>query len=264
MENETLKEEEKILKFLRLENNVEDLYMLNLYYILQTLGNKKWRIDWKTFTLIFVLIQKNSIADIIKKWEYFRHYKDISPRLEPLHSLRIIKEEPGPKNSKILEITPKGKYVAAFLFYLFLEDNLEFNSFDFLKPILNVKDASSFTNFFEHLKVLKSQVPALIEFIPKIQKTFVEMNWKLDSKLLLIPLYLLDNENQSYTDLIQNYPQFGYYRELKQRIKPLITLKLIKEEKSGKKGAQLSITQKGRRFLAFFAYLLDLPNIPSS
>lgn len=259
-----MEEEEKLLEYLQLYERVEDLYLINAYYLMRNLQNEDWKVDWKTLMLPFVLLEKSSIADLLKRWPFLRHYKDVSPRLPPLQQFDIIHEEPGPKNSKILYTTKKGRFVAAFLFYLLTYENNDFFQFNFLeKNLFDLPGFNAPEDFFESLKILKSQVPALAEYIPLIQEKIVELNWKIDYKVLLIPLYLLDTMGQSYTDLIQNYPQFGYYRELKQRVQPLISLGIISEQRAGRRGSLLQMTKKGRYFLTFFGYMLNFPNKPS-
>nr|MDO8112467.1 hypothetical protein [Candidatus Sigynarchaeota archaeon] len=259
-------EEEKLLRFLQLGDRVEDLYLVNSYFMMRNFQKVEWKIDWKTFILLFALADQEpqSIADLIKRWPFFRHYKDISPRLPPLLQFGLVEEETGPKNAKLVHATTKGQYVSAFFFYLLAYETEDFSMFKFLKAKLpEVPGFSAPEQAFQSIKIIKSQLPAMIEYIPKIQENLEELNWRLDYKLFLIPLYLLDADDQSYTDLMKNYPQFGYYRELKQRIIPLTALGIIKEEKAGRKGAQLSLTTKGRTFLCFVGYLMAFPQFPA-
>lgn len=263
-----MEEEEKLLNFIQIgedASQIENLYLVNSYYLFKNLQKTEWKIDWKTIILLFTLVDKPlSIADLLKTWPFFRHYKDISPRLPPLLHFELIQEEAGAKNAKILQATTKGRYVVAFFFYIFAFDNEGFKKFSFLESQFhNLPGFNTVDDLFQSLKLIKSQVPALLEITPKIQAVLEELNWKIDSKLLLVPLYLLESEKQSYTDLIQNYPHFGYYRELKKRIIPLVSLNLVDEEKAGRKGSLLSLTRKGRMFLSLFAYLLGFPQQPS-
>lgn len=259
-------EEERLWRFLQLGDKLEELYLINSYYLFRNLQKIEWKIDWKTLVLLFVTVEQPvSIADIIKEWPFFRHYKDISPRLPPLVQLGLVDEATGPKNAKLLHATTKGRFVAAFLFYLVAFDNKDFTPFTFIKN--KFPELPGFENdevLFSSLKVLKSQMPALREYIPKVQGIFEDLNWRLDYKTLLVPLYLLEADAQSYTDLLQNYPQFGYYRELKQRVAPLVSLGVVNEEKAGRKGIALSLTRKGKLLLCFFGYLLNFPQLPSA
>jgi hypothetical protein len=260
-------EEEKLLKFLRLGEKVEDLYLVNSYYMMKNFQKVEWKIDWKTFLLLFVLTDEpQSIADLIKSWPFFRHYKDISPRLPPLLQFGLIEEEMGPKNAKFIRATTKGRYVSAFFVYLLAFSNAEFPMFNFL--VKKLPDLPGFDDpdlMFQSLRIIKAQMPALLDqaAMNRVQEILEELAWRLDYKLFLIPLYLLDSEAQSYTDMIKNYPQFGYYRELKLRITPLIALNLVKEEKSGRKGTLLSLTHKGQMFLCFVGYLMNFPQFPA-
>jgi hypothetical protein len=258
-------EEERFLKFLRLGERVEDLFLVNSYYMFSFFQKIEWKIDWKTFILLFVLSEKpHSIADLIKRWPFFRHYKDISPYLPILLQFNLISEEAGPKNAKFLISTAKGKFVSAFFFYLLAFENKDFLLFNFLaSKFPGLPGFGSRDQLFQSLKVIKSQLPALLEYTTRIQELLAEMNWRLDYKLFLVPLYLLDSEAQSYTDMIKNYPQFGYYRELKLRIIPLTALGIVKEEKAGRKGSLLSLTSKGKSFLCFVGYLMDFPQFPA-
>jgi hypothetical protein len=258
-------EEEKFLKFLLLGDRIEDLFLVNSYYMFKYFQKVEWKIDWKTFILLFVLTEKpQSIADLIKRWPFFRHYKDISPYLPILTQFRLVTEEAGPKNAKLLHATNKGRLVSAFFFYMLAFETKDFSLFKFLSAKF-----PQFPGFetpeqtYQSFKVIKSQLPALLDYAPKIEELLQEINWKLDYKLFLIPLYLLDADAQSYTDIIKNYPQFGYYRELKQRIIPLTALSIVKEAKAGRKGSLLSLTPKGKNFLAFVGYLMDFPQFPT-
>lgn len=246
---------------------MEDLYLINSYYMMKNFQQFDWKIDWKTFSLLFVLTnEEQSIADLIKSWPFFRHYKDISPRLPPLQQFGLIEETTGPKNAKYLRATMKGRYVSAFFIYLLAFENEEFSMFNFL--VKNLPELPGFKSpdmTLQSLKIIKAQMPSLLEkvIVNRIQDILEELAWRLDYKLFLIPLYLLDSEAQSYTDIIKNYPQFGYYRELKQRIIPLTALRLVKEEKAGRKGSLLSLTTKGVTFLCFVGYLMNFPQFPT-
>ena len=254
---------------MRLGNEVENLYLVNSYYMMKNFQKVEWKIDWKTFILLFVLNEQQesqSIADLIKSWPFFRHYKDISPRLPPLQQFGLVEEETGPKNAKFLRITPKGRYVSAFFIYLLAFETEDFQTFNFLaKKMPELPGFMDPDSMFQSLRVIKAQMPALLDHasMTRIQEILEELAWRLDYKLFLIPLYLLDSEAQSYTDMIKNYPQFGYYRELKARIIPLTSLGLIKEEKGGRKGSLLSLTTKGITFLCFIGYLMDFPQFPA-
>ncbi len=265
MSSNEIPEEEKFLKFLLLGEHIEDLFLVNSYYMFRYFQKVEWKIDWKTFILLFVLTEKpQSIADLIKRWPFFRHYKDISPHLPILTQFRLVTEEVGPKNAKFLHATNKGRLVSAFFFYMLAFETNDFTMFRFLSAKFpQLPGFGTAEQAYQSFKVIKSQLPALLEYAPRIQEMLLEINWKLDYKLFLIPLYLLDADAQSYTDIIKNYPQFGYYRELKQRIIPLTALNIVKEEKAGRKGSLLSLTQKGKNFLAFVGYLMDFPQFPT-
>ncbi len=260
--------DERLLRFLSFGENVEDLFLLNSYYLVRNFQKSEWKVDWKSFIILFVLADTpSSIADLIKAWPFFRHYKDISPRLQPLLQFGLVSENIGPKNAKILQTTQKGKFVAAFFYYMLAFENGEdFKHFQFLAT--RFRDETSLPGFetpdalAQSLRIIKGQLPALMDLIPRIMALLSDLEWRLDYKVLLIPLYLLDNDEQSLTDLINNYPMFGYYRELKQRTVPLVSLGLVHEERAGKKGNLLSLTQKGRYFLCFLGYLMNFPQLP--
>nr|MDO8118583.1 hypothetical protein [Candidatus Sigynarchaeota archaeon] len=257
-----------MLRFLSLGERVEDLFLLNSYYLVRNMQKSEWKVDWKSFTILFVLADTpSSIADLIKAWPFFRHYKDISPRLQPLMQFGLVSETIGPKNAKILQTTQKGKFVAAFFYYMLsFENDAEFKLFTFLankfRDEISLAGFETVQDLMQSLRIIKGQLPALMDFMPQIMEHLSELEWRFDYKVLLIPLYLLDGDDQSYTDLINNYPMFGYYRELKQRTIPLVSLGLIHEEKAGKKGNILSLTRKGRYFLCFLGYLMNFPQLP--
>ncbi len=148
--------------------------------------------------------KQQSIADIIKRWPLFRHSKDITPHLSILAQFRLVTEEAGPKNANLLHATNKGWLIFAFFFYMLAFENKGLSLFKFLSGFGTTEQT------YKSFKIIKSQLHAMLHYAPRIQ----EIKRKLDYKLFLIPLHLLDADAQSFTDIIKNYQQFGYYREL--------------------------------------------------
>ncbi|MHA1370372.1 MAG: hypothetical protein ACTSRA_11730 [Promethearchaeota archaeon] len=260
-----MSEEERLLRYLKLEDQLETLYLINSYYLFRNLQKEEWKIDWKTFVLLFTCVEKPlSHSEILRNWSVFRHHKEISQRLPPLLKFKLITEQAGPKNAKLLYTTQKGRYVSAFFFYLITFKTKNIPQFKFLEEkFVQLPGFNTTDDLFASLKLLKNQIPALVRYVPEISKALSELNWKIDYKLILIPLYLLDGEEQTYTDLINNYPHFGYYRELKKRVVPLVDLNLLTEEKAGRRGSFLKLTRKGKYLLIFLAYLMSFPNFPA-
>ncbi|MHA1681743.1 MAG: hypothetical protein ACTSUE_12100 [Promethearchaeota archaeon] len=260
-----MEEDVLLLRFLHLEKKVEDLYLINAYFLMRQLENVTWKIDAKTLLLPFVFLEKSSIADVLEKWSFFRDSDDISSRLPPLIKFNIIREDTGPGDILHLSTTQKGWFVVSFFFYVFVFDNNKaLPQFDFFdKNAISLPGFDTPDNFFRSLKILKSKCLDFAKHIQLIQEKIMKLRWKIDYKVLMVPLYLLDDDDQCYMDLIQNYPQFGYYKQLKQRISPLITIGILEEEKSGRKGTMIRVTKKGRYFLSFLGYMLGFPNFPS-